>query len=69
MILQNITLYSWTSRVLMNAIFALVCIVLVGVLINFMISGKIVRDIKKPLKKKRKAQNINFKPIIYLKRG
>lgn len=52
MILQNITLYSWTSRVLMNAIFALVCIVLVGILINFMISGKIVRDIRKPLKKK-----------------
>ncbi|MDB9755957.1 hypothetical protein OAB20_06695 [Winogradskyella sp.] len=40
MILQNIALYSWTNGVIMIAIFALVCIILVGFLINFMMSGK-----------------------------
>ena len=40
MILQNIALYSWTNGVVMIAIFALVCIVLVGILIKFMMSGK-----------------------------
>lgn len=40
MISDNIALYSWTNGVVMIAIFALVCIVLVGILINFMMSGK-----------------------------
>ncbi|MEN8885940.1 MAG: hypothetical protein ABF246_06080 [Winogradskyella sp.] len=40
MILQNIALYSWTNGVIMIAIFALVCIILVGFLINFMMNGK-----------------------------
>ncbi|WP_339757039.1 hypothetical protein [uncultured Winogradskyella sp.] len=35
-----IALYSWTNGVIMIAIFALVCIILVGILINFMSSGK-----------------------------
>ncbi len=35
-----IALYSWTNGVVMIAIFALVCITLVGILINFMLSGK-----------------------------
>ena len=33
-------LYSWANGVVMIAIFALVCIVLVGILINFMSQGK-----------------------------
>ena len=33
-------LYSWTNGVVMIAIFALVCITLVGILINFMMKGK-----------------------------
>jgi len=40
MIAQNIALYNWNNGVIMIAIFALVCIVLVGILINFMMSGK-----------------------------
>lgn len=40
MISQNIALYSWNNGVVMIAIFALVCIALVGILINFMMSGK-----------------------------
>ena len=35
-----IALYSWTNGVIMIAIFALVCITLIGILINFMASGK-----------------------------
>jgi len=35
-----IALYSWTNGVVMIAIFALVCITLVGILINFMAKGK-----------------------------
>lgn len=35
-----IALYSWTNGVVMIAIFALVCITLVGILINFMSTGK-----------------------------
>ncbi|WP_299124670.1 hypothetical protein [uncultured Winogradskyella sp.] len=35
-----IALYSWTNGVIMIAIFALVCITLVGILINFMSKGK-----------------------------
>ncbi|MFK7832697.1 MAG: hypothetical protein AB8B52_05435 [Winogradskyella sp.] len=40
MILQNISLYSWTNGVVMIAIFAAVCLTLVGILVNFMASGK-----------------------------
>ncbi|GGW61649.1 hypothetical protein DFQ11_102522 [Winogradskyella epiphytica] len=40
MILNSIALYSWTNGVIMIVIFALVCITLVGILINFMMSGK-----------------------------
>ncbi|WP_179008071.1 hypothetical protein [Winogradskyella forsetii] len=35
-----IALYSWTNGVVMIAIFAVVCITLVGILINFMSKGK-----------------------------
>lgn len=35
-----IALYSWTNGVIMIAIFALVCITLVGFLIHFMSKGK-----------------------------
>jgi hypothetical protein len=40
MIHTLIALYSWTNGVVMMAIFALVCITLVGLLINVMMSGK-----------------------------
>jgi len=40
MILQNIPLYSWTSGVVLIAIFAVVCLTLIGVVVNFMMSGK-----------------------------
>ncbi|PWK18510.1 hypothetical protein [Xanthomarina spongicola] len=40
MISQNLALYNWNNGVIMIAIFALVCIVLVGILINFMMGGK-----------------------------
>ena len=40
MINTSIALYSWTNGVVMIAIFALVCITLVGILINFMSKGK-----------------------------
>ncbi|MFD2550853.1 hypothetical protein ACFSQP_03385 [Bizionia sediminis] len=40
MIAQNLALYNWTNGVIMIAIFALVCITLVGFLIKFMMSGK-----------------------------
>lgn len=40
MINTLIALYSWTNGVVMIAIFALVCITLVGILINFMAKGK-----------------------------
>ncbi len=40
MINTLIALYSWTNGVVMIAIFALVCITLVGILINFLASGK-----------------------------
>ncbi|WP_452221262.1 hypothetical protein [Lacinutrix salivirga] len=40
MLLQNMYLYNWNNGVIMIAIFALVCITLVGILINFMMSGK-----------------------------
>ncbi len=40
MINQTFALYNWNNGVIMIAIFALVCITLVGILINFMMSGK-----------------------------
>ncbi|WP_296385049.1 hypothetical protein [Winogradskyella sp.] len=40
MINTLIALYSWANGVVMIGIFALVCIVLVGILINFMSQGK-----------------------------
>ena len=40
MINSLIALYSWTNGVIMIAIFALVCITLVGILLNFMSQGK-----------------------------
>lgn len=33
-------LYSWNNGVVMISIFALVCLILIGVLVNFMTSGK-----------------------------
>ena len=49
MINTLIALYSWTNGVVMIAIFALVCISLVGILINFMMKGK-GKDITETLK-------------------
>ncbi|HLV15562.1 MAG TPA: hypothetical protein VKY41_10300 [Xanthomarina sp.] len=40
MIYQNLALYNWNNGVIMIGIFALVCVTLVGILINFMMSGK-----------------------------
>lgn len=40
MVLQNIPLYDHNNGVFMIAIFVLVCVVLVGILISFMSSGK-----------------------------
>lgn len=40
MINQLITMSNWSNGVIMIAIFALVCVILIGVLINFMMSGK-----------------------------
>ena len=40
MISQSIGLYSWSNGVVMIAIFAVVCITLVGILINFLMGGK-----------------------------
>lgn len=39
MITTLFSLYSWTNGVIMIAIFAAVCITLVGILINFMSKG------------------------------
>jgi flagellar basal body-associated protein FliL len=44
MIFQNLALANWNNGVIMIAIFALVCITLVGILINFMMSGKKEED-------------------------
>ncbi len=44
MITQTLALYNWNNGVIMIAIFALVCITLVGILINFMMSGKPKED-------------------------
>ena len=43
-----LALYSWTNGVIMIAIFALVCVTLVGILINFMMKGK-AKDVAKNL--------------------
>lgn len=32
--------YDWTNGVVMISVFALVCLILIGVLVNFMTSGK-----------------------------
>lgn len=40
MISQNLALYNWNNGVIMIAIFAIVCVTLVGILVNFMMSGK-----------------------------
>tara|TARA_R100000750_G_C2320537_1_gene86145 strand:- start:571 stop:738 length:168 start_codon:yes stop_codon:yes gene_type:complete len=47
MISQILTLYNWNNGVIMIAIFGLVCITLVGILINFMMSGKPKDDSQK----------------------
>ncbi len=44
MIYQNLALYNWNNGVIMIAIFALVCITLIGILVNFMMSGKKKED-------------------------
>jgi len=44
MILQNLALANWNNGVIMIAIFALVCVILIGILINFMMSGKKEED-------------------------
>lgn len=36
----NTLLYNWTNGVVMISIFAVVCVILVGMLINFMTSEK-----------------------------
>jgi hypothetical protein len=33
-------MYDWSNGVIMISVFALVCVILIGVLINFMLSGK-----------------------------
>jgi hypothetical protein len=38
--LLNLPLFNWTNGVVMIGIFALVCVILIGVLINFMAGGK-----------------------------
>ena len=44
MINLAIPLYSWTNGAIMIGIFAIVCISLVGILINFMMGGKKKED-------------------------
>jgi hypothetical protein len=44
MITQNIALYSWTNGAIMIAVFGIVCLILIGVLINFMMGGKKKKD-------------------------
>lgn len=36
--------YNWTMGVVMLGVFALVCIILIGVLVNFIASGKNKKD-------------------------
>jgi len=33
-------LYDWTNGVIMIAVFGLVCVILIGILVHFMTSGK-----------------------------
>jgi flagellar basal body-associated protein FliL len=40
MIQQSIAIYNWSNGVIMIAIFAVVCLTLIGILVNFMMSGK-----------------------------
>lgn len=44
MIFQNIPLFNWTNGVIMIGVFALVVVILIGILINFMMSGKKQED-------------------------
>jgi len=44
MIVQNIALYSWTNGAIMIAVFGIVCLTLIGILINFMLGGKKKED-------------------------
>ena len=37
---MNIVLFNWTNGVVMLSVFFLVVIILIGILINFMLSGK-----------------------------
>lgn len=37
---QNILLFNWNNGVIMIGVFALVVIILIGILINFMTSGR-----------------------------
>jgi heme/copper-type cytochrome/quinol oxidase subunit 2 len=39
MLFQNIWLYNWTNGVIMIAVFALVCLTLIGFLVKFMTSS------------------------------
>lgn len=41
---QSIALYNWNNGVIMMGIFALVCLILIGILVNFMMSGKKKED-------------------------
>lgn len=41
---QSIALYNWNNGVIMMAVFALVCLILIGILVNFMMSGKKKED-------------------------
>lgn len=56
MIKSSIALYSWTNGVVMIAIFALVCITLVGILINFMSKGK-PKDVSNDLLEEENKEN------------
>jgi len=38
--LFSLPLFNWTNGVIMIGVFALVCVILIAVLINFMTSGK-----------------------------
>lgn len=44
MVSLNIALSNWNNGVFMIGVFALVCLILIGVLINFMMSGKKKED-------------------------
>jgi len=44
MITLNIALYSWTNGAIMIAIFGIVCLTLIGILLNFMMGGKKKKD-------------------------